>query len=286
MNSLYIDGLKQALAHGDGFQLAAGRHNSGVAGRRTGRNPGSSMEFSDYREYHAGDDLRRLDWSVYARSEQLMVKLFNEEVDPRCDIIVDDSKSMTTPSVDKAVAALGLSGILAQAANTAGFSLAVWRAGEKMQKEFNASRPLEWHGERFTAAAGPNVALAEFGGGFFRRGMRMVISDFLWSEPPEHFFRRLVDNASCVVLLEVLSEFELKPELNGHVLLTDAESGEEKELLIDESMLKRYTERLMRHRSMWRQATQEYNVRMLSFEAGELQKSWDLKELFKCGVLQ
>lgn len=79
---------------------------AGIDGRRTGRRSGNALEFSEYREYQAGDDLRRLDWGVFARSEQLMVKLYSEEVDPRCDIVLDDSASMATEEA-KAAAALG-----------------------------------------------------------------------------------------------------------------------------------------------------------------------------------
>ena len=118
--------LASALARAGGLELATPRMTAGIDGRRTGRRSGNALEFSEYREYQAGDDLRRLDWGVFARSEQLMVKLYSEEVDPRCDIVLDDSASMATEEA-KAAAALGLAGLLAQAAANAGFSLAGMR---------------------------------------------------------------------------------------------------------------------------------------------------------------
>ena len=55
---------------------------------------GQSVEFADYRNYTAGDDLRQLDWNVYARLERLFIKLFVEEEDVTVHVLVDASRSM------------------------------------------------------------------------------------------------------------------------------------------------------------------------------------------------
>jgi len=59
---------------------------------------GTSLEFADYRRYAPGDDLRYLDWGIYARSDRLYIKLFREEVDLFAYIFVDASASMAFPS--------------------------------------------------------------------------------------------------------------------------------------------------------------------------------------------
>jgi uncharacterized protein (DUF58 family) len=59
---------------------------------------GTSLEFADYRRYAPGDDLRYLDWGIYARSDRLYIKLFREEVDLFVYIFVDASASMAFPS--------------------------------------------------------------------------------------------------------------------------------------------------------------------------------------------
>ena len=60
---------------------------------------GTSLEFADYRRYVPGDDLRYLDWGIYARSDRLYVKLFREEVDLFAYLFIDASASMAFPSV-------------------------------------------------------------------------------------------------------------------------------------------------------------------------------------------
>src|SRR5215813_1891642 len=55
---------------------------------------GLSVEFADYREYAPGDDLKRLDWRAYARSERYVIKRYEEESNLRATIVLDASRSM------------------------------------------------------------------------------------------------------------------------------------------------------------------------------------------------
>ncbi len=66
----------------------------GRAGDRRGHGVGSSQEFFDFRDYVPGDDLRHLDWRGYARTEQLRIRLHQEEVAPHVDVLLDTSASM------------------------------------------------------------------------------------------------------------------------------------------------------------------------------------------------
>ena len=63
-------------------------------GEKTSLRKGSSLEFSDYREYLQGDDIRRIDWNVYARTERLYLKLFFEEESRPVLLLIDGSESM------------------------------------------------------------------------------------------------------------------------------------------------------------------------------------------------
>src|SRR6266481_2346399 len=66
----------------------------GMQGARRSTRRGSSVEFADYRNYTPGDDLRRLDWNIYARMERLFIKLYQEEEDLTVHVLIDASKSM------------------------------------------------------------------------------------------------------------------------------------------------------------------------------------------------
>ena len=68
----------------------------GLKGGRRSVKRGQSVEFADYRDYTLGDDLRQLDWNVYARLEKLFVKLFVEEEDVTVTLLIDASASMAS----------------------------------------------------------------------------------------------------------------------------------------------------------------------------------------------
>src|SRR5919197_397352 len=65
-----------------------------VSGRHQSPHRGSSVEFAEYRKYVPGDDLRRLDWRVYGRSDRFFVKEFEADTNLRCCFVLDTSGSM------------------------------------------------------------------------------------------------------------------------------------------------------------------------------------------------
>src|SRR5512145_1874875 len=75
--------------------LVASRVRSGaIKGERRSSRRGASVEFADYRDYTPGDDLRRLDWNIYARLERPFIKLLEEEEDLAVYVLLDGSRSM------------------------------------------------------------------------------------------------------------------------------------------------------------------------------------------------
>src|SRR5690349_12574511 len=73
----------------------------GTTGVALAQRAGSSLEFKDHRDYQAGDDLRHIDWNAFARSDQLSVKLFREEISPHVDVVLDGSRSMALEGTAK-----------------------------------------------------------------------------------------------------------------------------------------------------------------------------------------
>ena len=91
------------------YRLALGeRRTRGPAGERLGKGTGASLEFQDRRVYAPGDDVRHLDWAAYARTDQMMVRLYREEVLPTVELLIDGSRSMAVDP-DKAQLAADLS---------------------------------------------------------------------------------------------------------------------------------------------------------------------------------
>src|SRR2546430_2082867 len=80
-------------------KLLAGK----LKGERRSKRRGQSVEFADYRNYVVGDDLRFIDWNIYARLEKLFLKMFLEEEDLNITVMVDVSKSMDFGTPTKAL---------------------------------------------------------------------------------------------------------------------------------------------------------------------------------------
>ena len=87
-------------------------------------------------------------------------------------------------------------------------------------------------------------------------------------------------------MIQLLTREEQFPSVSGNVSLIDAESGEERELMVDESILARYRERFVRHQELWSRAAGEFGIRLIRLTVEEFYPSWDLRELFRCGVLK
>lgn len=246
-------------------------HLSGFEGKRLGKRTGNALEFAEYRDYQPGDDIRRLDWGVFARKEQLMVRQFNEEVDPRCDIILDCSASMVVPA-EKADYAVGLAALLSQAASNAGFSFALWYANQTWRKEEQPERPLEWSDIAFDSPASPGETIYSFSGKMHQRGIRIVISDFLWPHPPSRFLRRICDGAQKSWLLRMDFPVHLSPQNLGMASITDAETGEARECVLDEQMMKRYNQLRSNHLEMWNREAAHVGVDILDLPLDALTK--------------
>src|SRR5712672_1440274 len=106
----------QALARLARLPLLARRPMQGnVSGKHASPHRGASVEFAEYRKYVPGDDLRRLDWRAFGRSDKYFVKEFEADTNLRCCLVLDTSGSMDFGSgeITKIAYARRLAGALA-----------------------------------------------------------------------------------------------------------------------------------------------------------------------------
>ena len=120
-----------SLALAGSYRLAIARSvRSGAPGERLGRGTGASLEFQDRRNYVPGDDLRHLDWAAYARTDQLLVRLYREEILPRVEILLDASRSMASHDA-KAARAVDLAAVVAGAARSSAMPVRLVALGDR-----------------------------------------------------------------------------------------------------------------------------------------------------------
>ncbi len=244
----------------------------GRAGLHHGRLAGSSLEYKDFREYQPGDDLRHIDWQAYARTDKLTLKLFHEEVAPHLDLIVDVSRSMALPKSAKPHIALALAAFFAGAAQNGGFSCSTWLAGSACTPLQGGGSPVTWRPFSFDQDRSPGRAFT--GAGFKPRGIRILISDLLWPDPPESLTRELSNGANAVLIVNILAEADLNPPRAGRLRLVDAESGATHEIRVDEATRNGYLRGLQAHREHWRRQTLSTGIALAAIEAETFQRHW------------
>jgi len=251
---------------------------SGWIGSRMGRRTGSSIDFQDYREYQPGDDLRFIDWGIYARTDRLSVKLFREEVTPHLDLILDGSRSMSLAGTAKAQATARLAAILASAAANAQCSQAVWLTGEGFHRLPNDTLPPSaWNRLEFNSLRAPDQSLAIFPPKFRHLGLRVLISDLLFPAPPLPLLLRLRDGAAALFVIQLLARDDATPPEHGNLRVVDSETGAESEIYIDASLAKQYAENLAQLQQGWADACRQCGAHLTTLIAEDLDDS--LREL-------
>jgi uncharacterized protein (DUF58 family) len=283
------EGLRRYLGEGERaglrYALALPRHVPlGVSGGTLGQRTGSSLEFREHRDYQPGDDLRHIDWNAYARSDQLTVKLYREEVTPHLDVVLDGSRSMALEGSLKAQATVALAAFLATAAENAGYSHTAWLLGAEYRPVENGSAaPRTWDGITFAHRGAPG------GGGaplWRARGIRVLLSDLLWVGEPLATLRPLADRSAVTVVLQVLAEADANPPEGRSLRLVDVETEQVREIHVDAVAARRYREALARHQDNWQRACKQVGALFAEVVAEKVLGEWDVSELVAAEVLK
>jgi uncharacterized protein (DUF58 family) len=242
------------------LSLVAQRVRAGaIKGERRSTKRGTAIEFADYRTYARGDDLRRVDWNVYARLERPFVKLLEEEEDLAVHLLLDGSGSMDWGEGEGHKLRYGarLAAALGQIALSTGDRLTVAtlvgdRAAAPSAARFgpvrgrgHTFRLLDWLAAR--AAGGTtdlNASLRAYAESGVRPGLALLISD-LWSAAGyRDGVTALQARGHEVAILQLLSPDELDPPLGGDLRLVDVETGDAQEVTVDRAMRDLYRRRL------------------------------------------
>lgn len=218
---------------------------AGRSGEMLGRTSGSSLEFQEYRQYIPGDDIRHLDWGAYARTDQLMVRLFRDEISPRTEILVDASRSMNAGEKAKPLVTRQLGALFAILAARLGARPSLVMLNDDVPLVPLGSDGVDLlYARPFTARCTLPQLLERGVVPLRNQAVRIVISDFLFPHDPAALIRRLATGASILWVVQVLSEWEAAPTPLGGRRLIDLESAAECDLMIDRRAIATYLERL------------------------------------------
>lgn len=228
---------------------------------------GYSAEFSQYRHYRSGDDLKYIDWKLFARTDRLYTKQFRETTNLQCAIALDASASMNYASrggVSKFQYARLLTASLAHLVSRQGDAVGLVIYADGL-KHYLPSRGGPSHLRSLlltlgrtepmgTTAAG--AALSRLLDLFQRRGLLIVVSD-LYDEDAtvDRALKRAAHTGHEVIVFHVLTRDEVEWPFRGDVEIEDAETGER--VLSNGS---KYREAISAFLERWRTRSATYGI--------------------------
>ncbi len=285
------------------LNLVASRVRAGVMkGERRSTKRGTSIEFADYRNYTRGDDLRRVDWNVFARLERPFIKLLEEEEDLAVHLIIDASESMNWPkesAVEQNADQIKFRFAQRVLAGLAYISLG---SGDQLTVTALGDQNLIWGPYR---GRGHTLSLLDFVGKLktggitdlsgalknyavrgARPGLCFLISDLMSPSGFEDGVAALQGRGFEIGLIHVLSKDEIQPQLAGDLQLIDVETGAPQDVSVDAAMYDLYVRRLI----SWRDEIGAYCLRRgIHYATVETTTPWEemiLFELRRLGVVR
>jgi uncharacterized protein (DUF58 family) len=228
---------------------------AGAKGEHAASRKGFSLEFSDYRRYQHGDDLRYVDWNIYRRLERLLLKVFIAEEEMNIYLLVDTSRSMAEgnpPKIDyakKVAAALGYIGLKnLDRVGGASFStrlqapLTLGRGRKQILSLFRFLGGLSCAGETNLRAA-----IHAFTNLFPHPGFVVVVSDLFDPAGWRAALEELSAKRYQVLVVHVVDDQEIQPKPWGDIALVDIEAGHERKFFLDAELVRRFQAELNRY---------------------------------------
>lgn len=278
--------------------LVASQVRAGLLqGDRRARKRGSSLEFADYRNYVPGDDLRRLDWNVYARLEKPFIKLFEDEEDLSVNVLLDASQSMNwgDGETHKFTWARKVSAALGSIALSRGdrFTLHLLTPGRKppqygpargSQHLFRLLAFLENYPPAGITAL--EASLREFALVHPRPGLTFLLTDLLDPAGYQPALKHLRSRGHEVAILHLLAPDELDPALAGDLKLIDSETGQPQEVSLDGGMRRLYRERVQAWRGEIQAHCRQRNIHYLGYSTATPWEKVVLHEMRREGLVK
>lgn len=254
------------------FQVATasklrGQHKGSHRSQRFG----ASLDFSDFREYHLGDDVRQVDWNVFARTDKYFIKRFLDEQEMRVHILLDTTKSMGEEAkwtfARQIVASLGLM---------------VLGRDDRLSFSFvqdDVKPPFRRKGAMYRRAflqVVTDIEDAVYTKSFAQGALKampkdstvlFIVTDGL--EPIdewEKLLKRLPRFAGDVRILQIVTEEELSPHYSGDVRLLDRETGRDVNVTMSSRVLETYDARRRLHEEEFEAICRRFGVRKIQLK--------------------
>ncbi|MDP7033036.1 MAG: DUF58 domain-containing protein [Planctomycetota bacterium] len=264
-------------------------------GEQSGRSAGSGLEWRDLRPYTPGDDLRHLDWNLYARHESLHIKeRIREEAVPIL-IILDDSASMSMGLPNKWDRVRELTLALSHVAHANSSPLELFatsaenpsriqrfaptaRTPQQVQRWFENLEPSGLHS--------PANALKQLGSGRHRPRFTLLLTDGYEKELTPQALRILSHRGHEISTILIHAPEEIEPTLHGNLELIDEETQEVEHFSITEQEVELYRKEMSAWIQDWRQFCLEHHLKHVHHNTGTSLAQLLFQDLIRAGILR
>ncbi len=260
----------------DRFNLVLKKNSSEInEGQQKSNFSGQGMIFEDHKKYVPGDDIRKMDWKAYARTEQFYIKRFEQEKSLTLHILVDRSSSMDYGENNKYdyAAKLGLATAY-MASNTndrfrySVFSETITDISSARRNPNLAAMVETLNNLRKTPDSLIEECITEYSKRIRNKSAVIIFSDFLTDlEQIESALKRLKDTET--ILVNTLAAQELDPDLQGDKILLDPESDSRIRTYLSKKTRKDYRKDLEEHTSNIEELTNRYNAKYVKISTEE-----------------
>lgn len=263
---------------------------------RSSRN-GTSLEFSDFRIYHPGDDLRLIDWNTYARTNKYYVKRFLDEKELSVSVILDATLSMfiseekwkLAQTISASLSLLALSNNdkfrITAIPNSDKFSHAYLKGKQNIKKVFKdiseISRAAD-NSKSFAQSLTQTVKTASI-----NQGMCIVVSDFLEPiEPLLESLKLLHASKQQILLFQILLPEEKSPTYSGDLKLVDIENKRSKDVTMSSYVLNMYDQKFTEHQKGIQDFSSKRGIGFISCSTDEPVERIIFKKLAASGIMK
>lgn len=270
MKSLNESFTKEYLSKLENISLEIQKRiqNLNYNGARKSNIKGSSIEFSDFRNYSLGDDLRRIDWNSYARFDRLFMKLFTEEKQAFIHLFLDCSASMNeekqwySKMLAASLAYISLKNMDKVNLFICGKSI---KANKLNLQSKNTFLDIIHFLDSVSASGGTNLyeSIKESIKVPIGEGISIILSDFFTEGSYKEAVKLLQSKKQSIILIQILSKEEENPSFQGAVKLLDSESGEEKEIEISSEILREYKKALKNYENELKEFSKNKGIQFI-----------------------
>ncbi|MEM9443812.1 MAG: DUF58 domain-containing protein [Verrucomicrobiota bacterium] len=246
----------------------------GLGGMWKGNEAGSSIDFRDHHVYSPGDDPRHINWQIYGRTGDYVMKVYEQEIRPQVDIVFDGSASMAIDK-EKERRSIELLYFCLENAWKAGASvrLRILRSAKLEEVDLKSLSTHQWSFNWFRENESKIEVKAIT---WNKSGFRVLVSDLLYQmQGTGHLGRLPVFSSNSLGLVLVpFSVDEVFPKWTGNIEFENCETGVLKKQRIQKQTIEGYKQRYYKHFGLWREACSKRNIRMARVSAkGTLQSA-------------